>query len=179
MIIYREGQEIELTKDELFDAYMEQKYLFTRDVILGWLEYNDISECFASIKEEIIKDKKFIENAIESYSDYEEQESEFDFHVREAVKEAFLRYVEENNFTWEFPNGIRVEKKIFDRDLCYFEVYKIKNNKHLGDIYPDGIKDARECIKNLCDGNDPISYMWEDGRGHGCSIDGWGEEAEE
>lgn len=175
MTIYRENQGIELTEDELFSAYMEQRCLFIRESILDWIKYNDISECFASTKEEVMKDEEFIENAIASYLNYEDREYGFEFCVEDAVKEAFLEYINNHDFIWEFSNGIRVEKKEFDRDLCYFEIYKIENNKHLGDIYPENIEDEKECIKSLCNGDDPISSGWEDGRGHGCDIDGWGE----
>lgn len=77
---------------------------------------------------------------------------------------------------WKFDNGIEVFEKEHDHDLHIFKVYS--GDSYLGTVYPDTIGDMEECIETLDSGEDPITGGWEDGCGHSCSLDGWGEDYE-
>lgn len=78
---------------------------------------------------------------------------------------------------WIFDNGIEVLESEFDYSLHCFKVYN--RDDYLGTIYPDTIEDMENCIKDLDDGSDPITDMWEDGMGNFCTLDGWGESCRE
>lgn len=77
---------------------------------------------------------------------------------------------------WFFNNGIEVYEKEFDYDPHCFDVFH--NDKFLGSIYPNSIKDMEMCIQELDNGHDPITYNWEDGCGNPCTFDGWGNDCE-
>lgn len=73
---------------------------------------------------------------------------------------------------WRFKNGIEVHENSYNYDLHCFAVYS--EDGYLGSIYPDTIEDMKSCIRQLDNGNDPVSDEWEDGLGNICTIDGWG-----
>ena len=72
---------------------------------------------------------------------------------------------------WKFENGIEVYESEFDYDLHCFKVYN--GDEFLGIVYPDCIEDMEGCIEDFDAGIDPISGMWEDGRGNSCTLQGW------
>ena len=67
---------------------------------------------------------------------------------------------------WIFENGIEVYESYGN-----FKVYN--GNKYLGTVVPDSEESFKECVKELNNGIDPISGMWEDGAGNSCTLDGW------
>lgn len=94
MKIIRDGIEIELTREELFNAYMEQENIFDIQNIEDNMEnYLDESEY------NLLKDnKEFIENTA---SELRRNQDKYDMDHENAIREAFedtkLEYLENNN----------------------------------------------------------------------------------
>lgn len=91
MKIIREGKEIELTREELFNAYIEQENIFDIQNIEDNMEnYLDESEY------ELLKDnKEFIEvTASELKRNQDKYDMDYENAIREAFKETKLRYLE-------------------------------------------------------------------------------------
>ena len=82
MVIVRDGKEIELTKDEIYQAYLEQESMFD-------LENIDLNmEVYLSKEEyELLKDNKdFMEEA--AY-ELRRNQDKYDMDYESALKEAF------------------------------------------------------------------------------------------
>lgn len=94
MKIIRDGKEIELTKDELFKAYMEQENIFDIQNIEDNMEnYLDESEY------DLLKDnKEFIEEAAnELRRNQDKYDMDYENSIREAFEEVKLKYLEITN----------------------------------------------------------------------------------
>lgn len=94
MKIIRDGKEIELTKDELFNAYMEQENIFDIQNIEDHMEnYLDESEY------DLLKDnKEFIEEAAnELRRNQDKYDMDYENSIREAFEEVKLKYLEITN----------------------------------------------------------------------------------
>ena len=74
---------------------------------------------------------------------------------------------------WKFENGIEVFESDYDYSLHCLKVYN--GEEYLGTIYPSAIDDMENCFEYLDNGDDPITFGWEDGCGNFCTLDGWGE----
>lgn len=72
---------------------------------------------------------------------------------------------------WVFEKCIVVEVE-YCYDLHEFDVYDI-DECYLGTITPDSIETMQSMINDLNNSIDPITYMWEDGKGNICTLDGW------
>lgn len=90
MVIVRDGKEIELTKDEIYQAYLEQESMFD-------LENIDLNmEVYLSKEEyELLKDNKdFMEEAAyELRRNQDKYDMDYEFALKEAfdtVKRSFL-----------------------------------------------------------------------------------------
>lgn len=90
MVIVRDGKEIELTKDEIYQAYLEQESMFD-------LENIDLNmEVYLSKEEyELLKDNKdFMEEAAyELRRNQDKYDMDYEFALKEAfdtVKNSFL-----------------------------------------------------------------------------------------
>lgn len=90
MVIVRDGKEIELTKDEIYSAYLEQESMFD-------LENIDLNmEVYLSKEEyELLKDNKdFMEEAAyELRRNQDKYDMDYEFALKEAfdtVKNSFL-----------------------------------------------------------------------------------------
>lgn len=82
MTIIREGKEIELTKEELFSAYMEQKNIFDIQNIEDNMEvYLDESE-YSLLK----NNKEFIEEAAAELRDNQDK---YNMEYKDAISNAF------------------------------------------------------------------------------------------
>ena len=94
MIITREGKEIELTREELFNAYMEQENIFDiqniEDNMENYLEESEYG---------LLKDnKEFIEEAAsELRRNQDKYDMDFENAIREAFKETKLKYLKNND----------------------------------------------------------------------------------
>lgn len=91
MKIIRDGKEIELTREELFNAYMEQENIFDIQNIEDNMEnYLEESEY------DLLKDNKvFIEDAAsELRRNQDKYDMDFENAIREAFEETKLRYLE-------------------------------------------------------------------------------------
>lgn len=92
MTIIREGKEIELTKEELFKAYMEQENVFDIQNIEDNMEnYLDESEY------DLLKDnKQFIDDTA---SELKRNQDKYDMDYENAIREAFddtkLKYLKD------------------------------------------------------------------------------------
>lgn len=91
MKIIRDGKEIELTKDELFKAYMEQENIFDIQNIEDNME-NYLEEP----EYDLLKDnKEFIE---ETANELRRNQDKYDMDYENAIREAFdetkLKYLE-------------------------------------------------------------------------------------
>ena len=68
-----------------------------------------------------------------------------------------------NMTTWTFENGVIVTEVEYDNDLHEFVVM-------VGDkratVTPGDLEEMEMCRKHLDNGEDPISWGWEDGRGN-------------
>lgn len=94
MKIIREGKEIELTREELFNAYLEQENLFDIQNI------EDNMECYLDEDEfDILKDNKdFIkETANELRRNQDKYDMDYENAIREAFEEIKLKYLENND----------------------------------------------------------------------------------
>lgn len=94
MQIVRDGKEIELTKDELFKAYMEQENIFDVQNIEDNMEnYLDESEY------DLLKDnKEFIEEAANVLRrNQDKYDMDYENSIREAFEEIKLKYLEITN----------------------------------------------------------------------------------
>ncbi len=90
MIIVRDGIAIELTKEELFDAYLEQQTLFDmRDIELNMKSYLNEDEY------EILQNNEdFIENtADELRKNRDEYDMDFETAIETAFEEVKSRYL--------------------------------------------------------------------------------------
>ncbi len=94
MKIIREGKEIELTREELFNAYLEQENLFDIQNI------EDNMECYLDENEfDILKDNKdFIE---ETANELRRNQDKYDMDYENAIREAFektkIKYLKNND----------------------------------------------------------------------------------
>lgn len=91
MKIIREGKEIELTREELFNAYLEQENIFDIQNIEDNMEnYLDESEY------DLLKDnKEFIEDtANELRRNQDKYDIDYENAIREAFEETKLKYLE-------------------------------------------------------------------------------------
>lgn len=92
MKIYREGMEIELTKEELLSAYLEQEHLYDVGNILDNMDgYLSIRNC-----ERFRDDADFIENAANKLREKEDMGMSYDDALSAAFKEAKQEYFEKN-----------------------------------------------------------------------------------
>lgn len=92
MKIIREGKEIELTREELFNAYLEQENLFDVQNV------EDNMECYLDEDEfNILKDNKvFIEEtANELRRNQDKYDMDYENAIREAFEETKLKYLKE------------------------------------------------------------------------------------
>ncbi len=92
MKIIREGKEIELTKEELFNAYLEQENLFDVQNI------EDNMECYLDEDEfDMLKgNENFIEEAAnELRRNQDKYDMDYENAIREAFEETKLKYLEE------------------------------------------------------------------------------------
>lgn len=91
MKIIREGKEIELTKEELFNAYLEQENLFDIQNI------EDNMECYLDENEfDMLKgNENFIEEtANELRRNQDKYDMDYENAIREAFEETKLKYLE-------------------------------------------------------------------------------------
>lgn len=91
MIIIRDGKEIELTKEELFNAYIEQESIFdTQNIEDNMENYLDESEY------DLLKNnKEFIEEAAsELRRNQDKYDMDYENAIREAFEETKLKYLE-------------------------------------------------------------------------------------
>lgn len=81
MRIIRDGKEFELTREELFNAYVEQKWLFAvENIEMNMENYLEDDEC------EVLKDnREFIEDAAHELI---RNENKYDMDYSEALKDA-------------------------------------------------------------------------------------------
>lgn len=94
MKIIRDGKEIELTKDELFNAYMEQENIFDIQNIEDNMEnYLDESEY------DLLKNnKEFIEEAANVLRrNQDKYDMDYENSIREAFEEVKLKYLKITN----------------------------------------------------------------------------------
>lgn len=93
MKIIREGKEIELTREELFNAYIEQENIFDIQNIEDNMEkYLNESEY------KLLKDnKEFIEDAAsELRRNQDKYDMDYENAIREAFEETKLKYLDKN-----------------------------------------------------------------------------------
>ncbi len=94
MIIIRNGIEIELTSEELLQAYQEQEHIFSRDNILENMDqYVDDNLC-----EELKEDKRFLDSAVywlEKYS------KEYGYDYEDSIEQAFKESLQEREMKIE------------------------------------------------------------------------------
>lgn len=95
MKIIREGKEIELTKDELFNAYMEQENIFDIQNIEDNME-NYLEEP----EYELLKNnKEFIEEAAnELRRNQDKYDMDYENAIREAFEDVKLKYLGNTDF---------------------------------------------------------------------------------
>lgn len=94
MKIIREGKEIKLTREELFNAYIEQENIFDIQNIEDNMEnYLEESEY------DLLKDnKQFIEDAAsELRRNQDKYDMDYENVIREAFEETKLKYLESND----------------------------------------------------------------------------------
>jgi len=94
MKIIREEKEFELTREELFDAYLEQEYLFdVQNIKDNMKDYLNEKEY-----ELLLNNKEFIEEAAsELRRNQNKYNMDYENAISEAFKEAKLSYLESND----------------------------------------------------------------------------------
>lgn len=92
MKIIRDEKEFELTREELFDAYMEQRWLFEIENIETYMGSHLEDEEYEILK----NNREFIEYAAHELIRYED-ECGMDFReaLKEAVEDAKIEYLDE------------------------------------------------------------------------------------
>lgn len=90
MKIIREGKEIELTPEELYEAYKEQQEIYdTQNIENNMAEYLD-----SNIYEQLKNNTAYIEEATDLFRSYlEESEMSYEFAVREAIRDTAKKYI--------------------------------------------------------------------------------------
>lgn len=90
MKIIREGKEIELTPEELYEAYKEQQEIYdTQNIENNMVEYLD-----SDIYEQLKNNAAYIEEATDLFRSYlEESEMSYEFAVREAIRDTAKKYI--------------------------------------------------------------------------------------
>lgn len=168
MKIKRDGIEIELTKDELFLAAMEWKYINTRDWANQILE-NEGFDFFVKYDEfenredfyKIINDTAFREEVTDLICYYRDKEYYFDSEEEmfyNALKNAFCDWVMTNGFHWFFKDGIHIAKESADLEEMFSlepRFVVCKGGEILGYVHVKNKVNERFLILNICSGIKP------------------------
>lgn len=116
MKIIRNGQEYELTSDELFQAYIEQEYLFDRENIV-----NNMDWCLDEAEFEVLKDnQEFIADATDKLRrNQDKYNMDYEYALSDAfqtAKKEHLKYVFENEIILS-DQGTHLEGYVWATDF--------------------------------------------------------------
>lgn len=89
MTIYRDGKAIELTEDEIYQAYEIQKFEFAKDTVIAELESGIYEEA-----EELLQNEQFILDATAAYLSNKQREEDdtYSMALDNAVYQNINRY---------------------------------------------------------------------------------------